>query len=31
MLREDVDAYVQRMTRLWQTMAGSNGAAQQTR
>ncbi len=31
MLREDVDAYVQRMARLWQTMADSSRATQQTR
>jgi Alpha/beta hydrolase domain len=31
MLREDVDAYVQRMTRLWQGMADVSRATQQTR
>jgi hypothetical protein len=31
MLREDADAYFQRMTRLWQKVAGSGPASQQTR
>ena len=31
MLREDADAYLQRMTRLWQKLAAGGGASQQTR
>jgi len=30
MLREDADAYMQRMTRLWQKVVGSGRASQQT-
>jgi hypothetical protein len=31
LLREDADAYLQRMTRLWQKLAAGGGASQQTR
>ena len=31
MLREDADAYLQRMTRLWQKLAAGGGTSQQTR
>ena len=30
LLREDADAYMQRMTRLWQTMANGSRSTQQT-
>jgi hypothetical protein len=30
MLREDADAYMQRMTRLWQSMANASRTTQQT-
>jgi len=31
MLREDADAYMQRMTRLWQKVVDSGRTSQQTR